>query len=65
VVLGVVFTTIFGMRPSLAIVVTLPLLPTYLAQRNLTFRSGVIMRCVCTQIIGNCLAVLVAELFRR
>ena len=69
-VLGVVFTTIFGMRPSVAIVVTLLLLmpPTYLAQRNLTFRSdrrhaSAFPRYVGTQIIGNCLAVLAAELF--
>jgi putative flippase GtrA len=58
-----------GFRPSLAIVATLVIVtpPTYLLQRNLTFRSernhaGAFPRYLATQAVGNALAVLGSEL---
>lgn len=68
--LNILFTVTFGLRPSLAIVATLAVLipPTYLAQRRFTFRSArhhlsAFPRYVGTQLIGNGLALLAAELF--
>jgi putative flippase GtrA len=68
-ILCVFFTRVCGFRPSLAIVATLVILipPTYLSQRNLTFRSernhaGAFPRYLATQAAGNGLAVLGSEL---
>ncbi len=68
--LNIAFTVMAGLRPSLAILLTLAVLipPTYLAQRRLTFRSArthgyAFPRYVGTQAIGNGLALLGAELF--
>lgn len=59
-----------GLRPSLAILATLAVLvpPTYLAQRNLTFRSGrghaaAFPRYAGTQVAGNALALALSEGF--
>jgi len=70
VVLNVVFVAGAGMRPSLAILLTLAILipPTYLAQRRLTFQSerphsDAFPRYIGTQVIGNGIGLLGAELF--
>jgi putative flippase GtrA len=70
VLLGVFLTRVCGLRPSLAIIATLVLLipPTYLAQRNLTFRSGrkhraAFPRYIGTQLAGNGLALVGSEMF--
>jgi putative flippase GtrA len=67
--LNTVFTTA-GLRPSLSILVTLAILvpPTYLLQHRLTFRSGrnhasAFPRYLGTQLFGNLLALVAAELF--
>ena len=67
---NVLLTTLGGLRPSVAIIVTLTLLipPTYLAQRRYTFRSdrghgSAFPRYIGTQLIGNGLALIGAELF--
>jgi putative flippase GtrA len=67
--LNVLFTKA-GVRPSLAIVITLALLmpPTYYAQHRLTFRSGrdhrsAFPRYVGAQLFGNVLAMVAAEAF--
>jgi putative flippase GtrA len=67
--LNVLFTKA-GLRPSLSILLTLAILipPTYLAQRRFTFRSErghgwAFPRYAGTQLFGNALALLVAELF--
>ena len=59
-----------GMRPALAILCTLALLipPTYLAQRRFTFRSKsnhatAFPRYLGTQLMGNIVPVVAAELF--
>lgn len=69
VALNVVFAIGFGMRPGLAIMLTLALLmpPTYLAQRGLAFRSrrphrAAFPRYVATQAIGNLVGIAIAEL---
>jgi putative flippase GtrA len=69
VILCVFFTRLCGFRPSLAIVATLVIVipPTYLSQRNLTFRSdrnhaGAFPRYLATQVAGNALAVVGSEL---
>jgi putative flippase GtrA len=69
VILCVFFTRVCGLRPSLAIIATLVILipPTYLSQRNLTFRSdrnhgGAFPRYLATQVVGNGLAVVGSEL---
>ncbi len=69
VILCVFFTRVCGFRPSLAIIATLGILtpPTYLSQRNLTFRSdrnhaGAFPRYLATQAAGNALAVVGSEL---
>jgi putative flippase GtrA len=69
-VLGVFFTSVVGMRPSIAIIATLLLLipPSYLAQRSLTFRSNrrhasAFPRYVGTQALGNALALVCSEIF--
>jgi putative flippase GtrA len=69
VILCVFFTRVCGFRPSVAIIATLTVLipPTYLSQRNLTFRSernhaGAFPRYLATQVAGNALAVLGSEL---
>lgn len=68
--LNVAFTTLLGMRPSLAILATLVLLipPSYLAQRRFTFRSdrdhrAALPRYIGTQLVGNGVGLLGAELF--
>ena len=68
-VLNVLFTRA-GLRPSLSIIWTLVILvpPTYLAQRRFTFRSdrnhvSAFPRYAGTQLLGNALALVVAELF--
>lgn len=68
--LNVAFTTWGGLRPSLAILLTLALLipPTYLAQRRFTFRSdrnhaAAFPRYLGTQLIGNGLGLIAAEAF--
>jgi putative flippase GtrA len=68
--LNVALTTLGGLRPSLAILVTLALLipPTYLAQRRVAFRSNrnhvaAFPRYIGTQLVGNSVALLGAELF--
>ena len=68
--LTVALTTLAGLRPSLAILVTLAILmpPTYLAQRRFTFQSqqghfGAFLRYVGVQLIGNGIGLLGAELF--
>lgn len=68
--LGVLFTAGFGMRPSLALALTLAIVmpPTYLLQRALTFRSrrahgSAFPRYVATQAISNGVAIVGAELF--
>jgi putative flippase GtrA len=67
--LNVLFTKA-GLRPSLSILLTLAILipPTYLAQRRFTFRSdrdhwAAFPRYAGTQVFGNALALLVAEIF--
>ena len=67
--LGAAFT-IAGVRPSIAIIITLSLLmpPTYLAQRYLTFRSDrahrvAFPRYVGTQLVGNGIGIICAEAF--
>ena len=69
--LGVFFTSVCGLRPSLSIVATLLIVvpPTYLAQRRLTFRSGrthlaAFPRYVATQLVANVLAIVGSELFQ-
>jgi putative flippase GtrA len=69
VTLNVAFAVRCGVRPGLAIVLTLALLmpPTYLAQRGLTFRSSrphraAFPRYVATQAIGNLVGIAGAEL---
>lgn len=68
VTLNVAIVVEFGLRPGLAIVLTLALLmpPTYLAQRGLTFRSSrphraAFPRYVATQAIGNLVGIAGAE----
>ena len=68
--LGVLFTSGIGLRPSLAVLLSLALVlpPTYLAQKRLTFRSNrahgsALFRYASTQAISNGVAVLGAELF--
>jgi putative flippase GtrA len=67
--LNTVLTTA-GLRPSVSILLTLAVLvpPTYLAQHRLTFRSGrnhasAFPRYLGTQLFGNVLALIAAELF--
>jgi putative flippase GtrA len=69
-VLSAAFTTWAGLRPSLAILLTLALLipPTYLAQRRFTFQSdrehlSALPRYAGTQLIGNGVGLLGAEMF--
>ena len=71
VLLGGAFT-MAGLRPSLAMIVTLVVLvpPTYLAQRRFTFRSGrrhqaAFPRYIGTQAIGNSIGIIGAESFPR
>ena len=67
--LNVLFTQ-SGLRPSVAILLTLAILvpPTYLAQRRFTFRSErghgwAFPRYAGTQLLGNALALIAAEIF--
>jgi putative flippase GtrA len=68
-VLNAVFTHA-GLRPSVSILLTLAILvpPTYFLQHGLTFRSGrthlsAFPRYLGTQLFGNVLALIAAELF--
>jgi|SRR5271166_4573952 len=70
VTLNVALTMLGGLRPSLAILMTLAVLipPTYLAQRSFAFRSdrphtAAFPRYIGTQLVGNGLGLLGAELF--
>lgn len=70
VLLGVLFTVVVGLRPSVAVVLTLALLlpPTYLMQRIYTFQSqrshvSAFSRYAATQGISNGVAILGAEVF--
>jgi putative flippase GtrA len=69
-ILNVGFAKLFGVPPSLAIVLTLVVLmpPTYLAQRRITFQSSAahavaFPRYVGTQVIGNILAIIGSAAF--
>jgi len=70
VLLGVLFTVVVGLRPSLAVVLTLALvlLPTYLMQRSYTFQSqrshvSAFSRYAATQGMSNGVAIVGAEVF--